>query len=128
MDLENNGNDAAGFELRLPDAAILRAASFLQHVPTLALPPAFILGFKSASVESRTCSRICNQPITPPSNSGCGPAAFPSENSKFGGVPILLVVRPQQAPLEGAFQRGIDGFAHRTLGREARTTKRIRTT
>ena len=49
---------------------------------SMTLSPAFILDFKSASVESRTCSRICNQPITPPSNSGCGSAAFPSENGQ----------------------------------------------
>ena len=56
-----------------------------------------------------------------------GPAGHqPIPNS--AGVRVFSVVRPQQVPLEGAFQRGIDffnGFAHRVLG-EARTTKRIR--
>jgi hypothetical protein len=42
---------------------------------SMALPSAFMWGFKSAPVESRRCTRICNRPIAP-SNSGCGLADF----------------------------------------------------
>ena len=39
------------------------------------------------------------------------------------GVRIFLVVRPQQASLDGASQRGIDGFAHRMLRRKGKNDK-----
>jgi hypothetical protein len=56
-----------------------------------------------------------------------GATSYAQAIPNSAGVRIFLVIRPQQAPLEGASQRGIDGFAHRMLRREARTTKRTRT-